>query len=177
MNYSPPDSSIHDFPGKNTVVVSHFLLQGIFPTQGSNSCLLHLLHWQAGSLPLHHSATLDCNIKYIFPVSEADGITFNSVQKCTALFSCSVLSDSLGPHGLKHVRLPCPPPSPGLRANLCPFSWLCHPSILPSVIPFSSCFQSFPVSGSFPVSWLFASGGQSIGASASASVLSMSIQG
>ena len=82
---------------------------------------------------------------------------------------------SLQPHGLQHSRLPCPPP-PGICSNSCPLSCM-HPTISSSVVPFSSCPQSFPTSGSFPMSWLFASGGQSIRVSASASVLPMNIQG
>ena len=92
------------------------------------------------------------------------------------LFSHSVMSSSLGHHGLQHARLPCPSPSPRVCSNSCPLSWWCHPTILSSVTPFY-CFQSFPVSGSFLVSWLFALGGQSIGASALASVLPMNIHG
>ena len=88
------------------------------------------------------------------------------------LFSHSVLSDSLGPHGLQHSRLPCLSLSPRVCSNLCPLSWWCHPTIPPS---FSSRPQSFPESGSFPVSWLFASGGQSIGASAAVSFLPMNV--
>ena len=65
------------------------------------------------------------------------------------LFSCSVISDSLRPHGLQHTRLPCPSPSPGACSNSCPLSWWCHPTILSSVVPFYSCLQSFPASGSF----------------------------
>ena len=84
--------------------------------------------------------------------------------------------NSLWPHGLQHARLPCPSPTPGACSNSCPSSQWCHPTISSSVIPFSSCPQSFPASGSFPVSQLFASGGQSIGVSASASVLPMNIQ-
>ena len=87
------------------------------------------------------------------------------------------MSDSLQPHGLQHARLPCPSLSPGACSNSCPLSQWCHPTISSSAIPFSSCFQSFLASASFPVSRLFASGGQSIGASASASVLPMNIQG
>ena len=82
-------------------------------------------------------------------------------------FSCSVVSNSLWPLGLQHARLPCPSPSPGTCSNLCPSSQWCHPTISSSVIPFSSCLQSCPASGSFPMSWLFSSGSQSIGASAS----------
>ena len=81
------------------------------------------------------------------------------------LFSCSVVSNSLRPHALQHDRLSCPPPTPGACSNLCPLSWWCHPTILSSVVPFS-CPQSFPALGSFPISCLFASGGQSTGASA-----------
>ena len=87
------------------------------------------------------------------------------------------MSDSLQPQGLQHARVPCPPLSPGVCSNLCPLSLWCHPTISSSVVPFSSCLQSFPASGSFPVSQLFASGGPSIGALASASVLPMSIRG
>ena len=83
---------------------------------------------------------------------------------------------TLSPNGLQHVMLPCLSPTPGACSNLCPLSWWCHPTISSSVIPFSSCFQSFPESGSFPMNQFFASGGQSIGASASASVLQMNIQ-
>ena len=87
------------------------------------------------------------------------------------------MSDSLRPHGLQHARFPCPSPIPGACSNSCSSSWWFHPTISSSVVPFSSCLQSFPASGSFPVSQFFASGGQSIGASASASVLPMNIQG
>ena len=83
------------------------------------------------------------------------------------------MSDSLRPHGLLHARLPCPSPSPGVCSDSCPLSWWCHPTILSSVEPFSSCLQSLPASGSFLMSRLFGSGGQSIGASAS--VLPMNI--
>ena len=91
-------------------------------------------------------------------------------------FSCSVMSDSLRPHGLQHPRLPCPSLTPGACSNSSPSSRWCHPTISSSIVPFSSCFQSSPASGSFPVSQFFTSGGWSIGASASASVLPMSVQ-
>ena len=91
-------------------------------------------------------------------------------------FSCSVVSNSLQPHGLQHARLPCPSPTPGACSNSCPLSQWCHPTISSFVIPFPSCLQSCPESGSFLMSQLFASGGQSTGASASASVLPMNIQ-
>ena len=90
-------------------------------------------------------------------------------------FNCSVTSDSLWPHGLQHSWLLCPSPTHGACSKSCPLSQWCHPTISSSVVPFS-CIQSFPASGSFPMSQFFASGGQSIGVSASASVLPMNIQ-
>ena len=89
---------------------------------------------------------------------------------------CSVVSDSLWPRGLKHTRPSCPSPTPRVYSNSCLLSRWCHPTLSSSVIPFSSCPQSFPASGSFQMSQLFASGGQSIGVSASTSVLPMNIQ-
>ena len=94
----------------------------------------------------------------------------------SAQFSCSIVSDSLRPHGLQHARPPCPSPIPGACSNSCPLSWWCHPTISSSLGPFSSCLQSFPASGSLQMSQLFALGGQNIGVSASASVLPMNIQ-
>ena len=91
-------------------------------------------------------------------------------------FSPSVLSDSLRPRGLQHARLPCLSPTPRACSNSCPLSWWCHPTISSSVVPFSFCLQSFSASGSFPMSQVFPSGSQSIGVSASASVLAMDIQ-
>ena len=88
---------------------------------------------------------------------------------------CSVRSNSLQPHGLQHARIPCPSPTPGAYSNSCLLSWWCHPTISSSVGPFSSCLQSFPASGSFQMSQFFASGGQRIRVSASASVLQMNI--
>ena len=91
-------------------------------------------------------------------------------------FSCSVMSNSLWPRGLQHARLPCRSLSPGACSNSYPLSQWCHPTISSSVVPLSSCLQSFPASGSFQMSQFFTSGGQSIGASASVSVLPMNIQ-
>ena len=96
---------------------------------------------------------------------------FSSVQ-----FIHSVMSDSLWPHELQHTRPPCPSPTPRVHPNSCPSNWWCHPAILSSVIPFSSCPQSLPASESFPRSQLFAWSSQSIGVSASASVLPMNTQ-
>ena len=98
-------------------------------------------------------------------------LTFSSVQ-----FSRSVVSDPLQPHELQHTRPLCPSPTPRVHSNSCPSSWWGHPAISSSVFPFSSCPQSVPASGSFPMSQLFAWGGQSTGVSALASVLPMNIQ-
>ena len=92
------------------------------------------------------------------------------------LLSHSVMSDSLRPHRLQHTRLPCPSPSPGACSNSCLSSWWRHSTVSSSVVPFSSCLQPFPASGSFLISHFFTSGGQSIGVSASASVPPMNIQ-
>ena len=120
-------------------------------------CKLEKLCWPQTSFPC---------IAYYKSNSNSD---FSSVQ-----FSHSVVFDSLWPHGLQHARLPCPSLSPRVCSNSCPSSqW---PTISSSVIPFSSCLQSFPASGSFPMSQFFPSGGQSIGVSASASVLPINIQ-
>ena len=96
---------------------------------------------------------------------------FSSVQ-----FSHSVVSDSLRPHEPQPTRPPCPSPTPGVHLNPCPLSRWCHPTISSSVVPFSSCPQSFPASGSFQMNQVFASSGQSIGVSASTSVLSINTQ-
>ena len=139
-----------DFLGKSTGVGCHFLHQGIFPTQGSNpglphcrQTLYHLSH--QGSLllllcnGLHYIAVNSCYMWYF--------IIYHSVQ-----FSCSVMSDSLRPQGLQQARLPCRSPIPGVYSNSCPLSQWCHPTILSSVVPFSSCLQSFPASRSFQMS-------------------------
>ena len=95
---------------------------------------------------------------------------------CSIQFSSVFESDSLQPHESQHARPPCPSPTPGIYPNPCPLSRWCHPTISSSVVPFSSCPQSFPASGSFQMSQLFASGGQSTGVSASTSVLPMNTQ-
>ena len=111
------------------------------------------------------SPSLPCRLTFIH------FLDIQSVQ-----FSCSVVSNSLWSHELQHTRPPCPSPTPGIYPNSCPSSRWCHPTISSSVFPFSSCPQSLPASGSFPMSQLFASGGQSIGVSASASVPPMNTQ-
>ena len=118
--------------------------------------------------------TSKASIVYLFRLPS--GKQTSELLTCSVQFSCSVMSDSLRPHGLHHARPPCLSPTPGACSNSCPSNHRCHPTISSSVIPFSSCLQSFPASGSFPVNQFFASGGQSIGASVSASVLPMNIQ-
>ena len=100
-----------------------------------------------------------------------------TVSSSSFRFSCSVMSDSLQPHGLQHGRLPCPSPNPRAYSNSHLSSQWCHLTVSSSVVPFSSCLQSFPASGSFPMGQFFTSGGQSIGVSASASVFPMNIHG
>ena len=114
------------------------------------------------------------NVKnWVFLVKNqsTDNIIWLSLQ-----VSHSVVSDSLWPHESQHTKPPCPSPTPRVYPNSCPLSRWCHPTISSSVIPFSSCLQSFPASGSFQMSQLFASGGQSIRVSASTSVLPINTQ-
>ena len=101
---------------------------------------------------------------------------FTFLKPVSVQFSRSVVSDSLWPYESQHVRPPCPSPTPRVHPNPCPLSWWFHLTISSSVIPFSSCPQSFPASGFFQMSQLFTSGGQSIGVSASESVLPMNTQ-
>ena len=125
------------------------------------------------SLSLLFPHTICSTLKFIFKIqaAEEEWLTPNSVK-----FSHSVMSDSLQPQGLQHTRLPCPSPAPGACSNSFPLSQWCHPTSSSSVVPFSFCIQSFPASGSFRMSQFFTCGGQSTGASDSASVLPMSIQ-
>ena len=104
------------------------------------------------------------------------GIEYPQNLISSVQFNRSVMSDSLRPHELQYTRPPCPSPTPGVYSNSCPLSLWCHPIISSSVIPFSSCLQSFPTSGSFQMSQLFISGDQNIGVSASTSVLPVNTQ-
>ena len=125
-----------------------------------------LFSWAQKSLQMVTEA-----MKLKNPCSLEEKLMINLVSQ----FSSSVMSDSLRPYGPQHIRLPCLSSTPGACSKSCPSSQWCHPTTLSSVIPFSSCLQSFPASGSFPVSQFLASGGQSIGTSVSASVLPMNI--
>ena len=123
--------------------------------QGGWSCLLT---WQP--LPRGNRTGLDSS-----PLWELTWVTkFCQLVSQSVQFSHSVVSNTLRARGLQHARLPCPSPTPGACSHLCPLSQWCHPTISSSVVPFSSCLQYFPASGSFPVSQFFASGGQSFGA-------------
>ena len=108
-------------------------------------------------------------------VRRSTGLWYN-LNRYSVQFSHSVMCDSLWPHETQHTRPPWPSPTPGVHPNPCPSSRWCHPTISSSVVPFSSCPQSFPASGSFQMSQVFAWGGQSIGVSASTSVLPMNTQ-
>ena len=140
-------------------------------------------------IPIPPPTSLSTRFLWVFPVHQVRECISKSLPQnrkgnyvtlqvlaSSVQFSRSVVSDTLQPHGLKHARPPCPSPTPGVYSNSCPLTWWCHPTISPSVVPFSSCCQSFPASESFQMSQLFTSGGQNIGVSASASVLPMNIQ-
>ena len=139
--------------------------------------------WQWGIEFLYYYCISD--VAYIYMYDYYMFLTFLSLVTIFGLksilwykyqFSHSVMSDSLQPCGLQHTRLSCPLPTPGACSNSYPSSWWCHPTISSSVIPFSSCLQFVPASGSFPRSQFFTLGGQSTGASTSASVIPMNIQ-
>ena len=143
-----------------------------------------------GRLSASNSVTFDIGVeKFLYGISQALWsklfwvkaaekilVLRNNSQFSSVLFIHSVVSDSLQPHGLQHARPPCPSPTPEVYSNSCPLSQWWHPAISSSVVPFSSCPQSFPASGSFQMSQFFASGSQSVGVSSSTSVLPMTIQ-
>ena len=121
---------------------------------------------------------LMCHVFNILPFLFKERLRIHcEIKICVSVqFSHSVVSDSLRPHELQHARPPCPSPTPRVHPNSCPSSRWCHPAISSSIVPFSSCPQSLPESGSFPMSQLFVWGGQSIGVSALASVLPKNTQ-
>ena len=138
-------------------------------------------HWvQLKGSPAKHGGKIDCWNQPSFPQLEFRGVSMRKHSLPMPLYpQFSSVAQSyltLQPHGLQHARLPCLSPTPGAYSNSHPLSRWCHPTISPSVVPFSFCLQSFPASGSFQISWFFASGDQSIGVSASASVLPMNTQ-
>ena len=137
-----------------------------------------LKNWRFQTVVLEKTLDSPLDCKEIKPVNPKGNQQQRDLSDNMEQFvlSCSVVSDSLQPHELQHARLLCPSLSPWVCPYSCPLSQWCHPAISSSVASFSSCPQSFSASGSFPMSWLFAWGGQSIGVSASKSVLSMNIQ-
>ena len=143
----------------------------------TNPCII--MKWLSLSLVLFDLKLISCDINMATPTNFiAVALKWIYIQYILLLpmdtfkskyilqFSRSVVSNSLRPHEAQHTRPPCPLPTSGVHPNPCPSSWWCHPTISSSVVPFSSCPQSLPASGSFPMSQLFASGGQSIGVSA-----------
>ena len=153
---SSPSFCLHSFP-----VSGSFLRSQFFASCGQS----------IGASAL--ASVFPMNIQDWFPL----GLTgLISLLPSSFQFSRSIVSDSLWNHELQHARPPCPSQTPGVYPNSCPVSWWCHPAISSSLVPFFSCPQSLPASGSFPMNQLFAWGGQSIGVSASASVLPMNTQ-
>ena len=162
-----------------------FPLPGDLPNPVIKPASLNVyLHWQAAYLPVAHVHeyihTVPKACKYYVSISYSSRCSWGPAQ-CTQTFgvlqfSCSVVFNSVWPHELQHPRPSCPSPTPGVYPNSCSSSRWCHAAISSSVVPFSSCSQSLPASGSFLISQLFTWGGQSIGVSASASVLPMKTQ-
>ena len=148
--------------------ILHFMVELLFGPPGTLP--LKTTHLTIIILLVATVILLDICLKFWFPMRQML-LKISSVQ-----FSRSVMSDSLRPYGPQHSRPSCPSPTSKIYSNLCPLNQWCHPTISSSVIPFSSCLQIFPASGSFPMSHFLASRGQSIGVSASTWVLPMNIQ-
>ena len=162
-----------DFLGKNTGVGCHLLLQSIFLIQGLNPSLLHCrqilltviiqLGFQRKQGYIPTKPIRACTLFYQFGLCNHSGAAGGVITKNThLLFSRSVMSNSLWPHGVQRTRLPCPWPTPRVYSNSCPLIQWCHPAISSSVVPFSSCLQPFPESESFTMSQFFVSGGQKV---------------
>ena len=163
----------HPLSPSSTSVFSLSKHQGLFQQV---DCISWPKYWSFSfniSLSSEYSGLISFGIDW-FDLLAAHGTLKSLLQHHNSVqFSHSVVSDSLPPHESQHARSPCPSPTPAVHSNSRPSSQWCHPAISSSVVPFSSCPQSLPASGSFPVSQLFSWGGQSIGVSASASVLPM----
>ena len=117
---------------------------------------------RCGNVWMLHSTVFKSIKLFAFCLLMSWNVPLIEMKISTVQFSLSVTSNCLLPHKLRHARIPCPSPTPGVYSNSCPLSGWCHSTISSSVVPFSSCLQSFPTSGSFPMSWLFASGSKSI---------------
>ena len=159
----PPSPAIHGLSPLVIAAGANHCVSLVTPQRLASSL------WQLSATPVPPKSCFFLCPHYWGPSLAAEPI-------CSVQFSCSVVSNSLWHHALQHARLPCPSPTPEACSNSYPTSQWCHPTISFSVVPFSSCLQSFPTSGSFPTSQFFASGGQNIEVSASASVLPMNIQ-
>ena len=147
----------------------------MIPGQGNRSCMPQL---RPDAAEINNFLKVTAKVFHLSASREIVKlwfISYNQLKLCIQ-FSRSIVSDSLQPHGLQHARPPCPSPTPGDYSNSRPLSWRCHPTISSSVLAFSSHLQSFPALGSFQMNQFFTSGGQSIGVSASASVLPVNIQ-
>ena len=156
----------------------------ITPSNEYSRLISFSIDWdsQESSLaPQFKSSQIRCSAFFMVQLSHpymtaGKTIAWTVLQFSSVQFSHSVMSDSWRPHELEHARPPCPSPTPGVYPNSCPLTWQCHPAILSSVVPFFSCSQYLPASGSFPMSQFFTWSGQSIGVSASASFLPMNTQ-
>ena len=158
MECSPLDASVHgDSPGKNSGMGCYTLLQGIFPTQGSNSGLprcrqIFLTSEPPGKPRLKMKTTKlssNVNVPFLFPPAMNKSSYYSIRLPHSVQFSCSVVFNSLQSHESQHARPPCTSPTPGVYSNSCSSSRRCHPTVSSSVIPFSSCPQSLPASGFF----------------------------
>ena len=143
------------FSGKTIGVSCHFLRQGIFPTQGLNPHLPHVLNWQADSLPVSHPRSFFSSVQSLSCVRLFRPHGLQHARPPFSSVSFSGVYNSLWPHEPQHPRPPCPSPTPRVYLNSCPLSQWCHPVISSSVVPFSSCLQSFPTSGLFQ--WVISS--------------------
>ena len=181
MDCSPPASSVHGtLQARIMKWIAMPFSKRIFPTPGLNPCLLSLQHWLMAYLPLVFKNPSQKNPTKMHltnsSVSEASTCIHRYKMREGVLFSCSIMSNSLGSHGLQYAKLLCPSSTPRVCSNSRSSSRWYHPTISSSVVSFS-CLQSFPVSGSFPMMQFFVLGDQSIGASASALMLPLNIQG
>ena len=169
MSCNMPGSSVHGiFQARilEWVAISSSRISSWPKDQTHVSCISSTSRWI-----LHHWATCEASLS-----THTHTHTFLDSFLFSLRFSCSVVSDSVWLDGLQHARLPCPSPTPGAYSNSCPLNRWCHPTISSSVSPFSPHLPSFPASGSFPMSYFFASDSQSIGVSASTSALPMNLQ-
>ena len=177
MNYSTPGLPVHHQLLESTHTHIHWVGDAIQPSHPLSSSSLPALNFSQHRGLFQWVSSLHLRFHLFAHLTTLRyTISVPSLLESSVQFSCSVVSDSLRPHALQHTRLPCPSPTPRVYSNSCPLSWWRHPTSSSSVVPFSSCLQSLPASGSFQMSQFFTPGGQSIGVSSSASAPPMSIQ-